>query len=742
MDGKITGAASPEPERSSGRAGEPQEQASSTKPTEQSKGPSVLKRLADFAPAKKIAAKFGKGGAAEAKSADADEAVTEQETRVSARLDRLLTANDLRDVSRFHVEGGALSAAKALEHADRVMILTGFSVDHTDPANPASPGLPETDGPPGAAALAHALWELGKVVTFVTDKANEPVLRAAVKALNPEAEQYARFDVMDAPHAGHAASRQADALLDKHRPDAVVAIELPSRNENGERLNMRGKNINGFNAPVDQLLINARRREDITTVGVGDGGNDAGMGGLAGIPKALDGATMAAAVPADHPVTAWNSNLGATAIGAVMLQRAGKLDKLLTGEQQDDAIRATIKAGAVDGVTRGREVNQPTADGRNYTGVDGHSLDVHRGMLELLRTNVAQLPPGGIVAKRSPDHDKPFLVGLFDSGNGGLIAAQNVAKFLQYRMPRKARLVIVTDHGSGAYGDKEHEELVSLVAKGLKTGEDVGVDVIAMACNTACTAFPTANDGISVPVLDLIETTAEQIVNHGGDRPAMLSTQRTAESPDYPSKIAQYARAGVDQSKRNVRLRDGYAIGAPGWAERVNNLDHLSTDPEVSGEVDATVAEYVDKVPRDATSLWLCCTHYPALKERIEKRLEERGMGHIPVIDPMEYQADRIITTLEDENIIVRHDRLATFSPVVLTTSTEAGIVERSAQKLMDATDTQVIHTQFGEGHTIELISPLRAGQKSVTQGRLKPLRLPTRRTPEQGDHPPGSSST
>ncbi|OAJ61444.1 hypothetical protein A6V36_23995 [Paraburkholderia ginsengiterrae] len=693
------------------------------------------------AQAKGLAARFGKGKASDAQSARPDDA-DGQEARVSARLDRLLTSNDLRDVSRFHVEGGALNAAKALEQADRVMILTGFSVDHTNPDDPTSPGLPETDGPPGAAALAHSLWELGKVVTFVTDKANEPVLRAAVKALNPEAERYARFDVVDAPHGSRAASKQADALLDKHRPDAVVAIELPSRNENGDRLNMRGKNINGFNAPVDQLLINANRREGVTTVGVGDGGNEAGMGGLENIPQALNGDTMAAAVPAQHPVTAWNSNFGATAIGAVMLQRAGKLDKLITGEQQDATIRAAIGAGAVDGVTRGSVVNQPTPDGRNFTGVDGHSLDVHRGMLELLRTNVAQLPPGGIVAQRSPDHDKPFLIGLFDSGNGGLIAARNVAGFLKYRSPGKARFVIVTDHGAGAYGGKERGELVSLVGKGLKTGQDIGVDIIAMACNTACTAFPEAQDGIHVPVEDLIGNTAEEIPRRGGARPAILATQATVESPVYADKIAHAARVG-DHANRDVRLRDGYAVGAPGWAELVNDLDHLSDDPETSRKVDEAVAKYVDKVPRDATSVWLCCTHYPALKERIEKRLGEHGMGHVPVIDPMEFQAERVIKFLDEEAILDRSDRMPTLSPVVLTTSSDLGAVKTSARELLGRDDAEVVYTQLGTEHTIALVAPLRtaAAHKSAAS-RLMPHRRHSPRPPEQGDQPPGQKST
>jgi glutamate racemase len=740
MSSKITGAGGPDPERNVGGAGEPAQESAKPKAAAQPDAPSVLKKLTGSVAARKLAVTFGKGNAEGAQSADKED-TERQEARVSARLDHLLTANDLRDVSRFHVEGGALNAAKALEHADRVMILTGFSVDHTNPEDTTSPGLPETDGPPGAAALAHSLWELGKVVTFVTDRANEPVLRASVRALNPEAEKYARFDVMDAPHGGRAASKQADALLDKHQPDAVVAIELPSRNENGDRLNMRGKNINGFNAPVDQLLINANKRDGVSTIGVGDGGNEAGMGGLEGIPKALNGETMAAAVPAQHPVTAWNSNLGATAIGAVMLQRAGKLDKLITGEQQDETIRAAIGAGAVDGVTRGSVINEPTPDGRNYTGVDGHSLDVHRGMLEMLRTNVAQLPPGGIVAKRTPDHDKPFLIGMFDSGNGGLIAARNVAGFLKYRSPNKARFVIVTDHGAGAYGGKEHGELVTLVGKGLKTGQDIGVDVIAMACNTACTAFPAAMDGIHVPVEDLIGTTAEEIPRHGGARPAMLATQKTAESPDYPDKIAQFARTG-DHANRDVKLREGYAIGAPGWAELVNDLDHLSKDPETSRRVDEAVAKYVDKVPADATSLWLCCTHYPALKERIEKRLEERGMGHVPVIDPMEFQAEKVIKFLDDEAIIDRSDRLPTLSPVVLTTSSDLDAVKKSAKELLGRNDAEVVHTQFGANHRIELLAPLRAAQQKGPVERLKPHRLLSKRPPEQGDRPPGQTST
>ena len=69
---------------------------------------------------------------------------------------------------------GAAHAARALSGASRVMITTGFCV---------GPGLPETDGPPGAASLGRALRRLGKRVSFVTDAAATPPLQAALHAL-------------------------------------------------------------------------------------------------------------------------------------------------------------------------------------------------------------------------------------------------------------------------------------------------------------------------------------------------------------------------------------------------------------------------------------------------------------------------------------------------------------------------------------------------------------------------------
>jgi glutamate racemase len=580
-------------------------------------------------------------------------------------LDSLLTAFDGRKLSRFHVAGGAVAAAKALEKCDHVMLLTGFSV---------AENMPETDGPPGTAALGRSLQALGKVVTYVSDPANAPVLRAAVAALNPEAEKFARFEVFDEQHGR--AKAAALALVDKIAPDAVVAIELPGRNAEGIRRNMRGADVNGFNGPVDQLLIEANKR-GLTTVGVGDGGNEAGMGGLQGVPKALDGSTMATAVKAQHPVTAWNSNLGADAIGAVMLQRAGKLDSLHTPAQLGAAIEATLESGAVDGVTRKAVAGDRSDDGESVTGVDGFRIEVHGAMLDMLRNVAGGIAPG-IHARQTPKGDAPFLIAAFDSSNGGFVAAKNLAGFIEHRSNSDARFLILADHGEAPYGDKTPQQLQYLVGKGLKTAEQIGVDVIVMVCNTACTAFPEAKDGIRTPVIDLIATTSQAIAEHGGDRPSAFSTPATAKDPMYPDKVK-----AASQGKQNLKM-----VGVESWATLVNDLKHLADPGSADGkaairEVNREVKKYVAKVDPLSTSVWLCCTHYPALKPMIERAMRDRGLGHIPVIDPMEYQAAATTRQLDQTDRPEPGTRRQASRPVVLSTGEDEAKVSTSASKLL-----------------------------------------------------------
>jgi hypothetical protein len=254
------------------------------------------------------------------------------------------------------VREGAARAARALSGATRVMITTGFSV---------GPGLPETDGPPGAASLGRALRLLGKRVSFITDAVATPPLQAALEALGEPTE------VLVFP-AGGSADETARRFLAEHRPTHLVAVERPGRTPDGDYRSARAESVRDWNAPLDALFLARGRR---TTVGVGDGGNEIGMGNVRARIVRGGGVLprIASVVRVDHLVVAGTSNWGAYGIVAELSRRAGR-DLLHGAEDERAMIDACVAAGAVDGLT-----------GRREATVDGLPLAVHVGILELLR---------------------------------------------------------------------------------------------------------------------------------------------------------------------------------------------------------------------------------------------------------------------------------------------------------------------------------------------------------------------
>lgn len=288
----------------------------------------------------------------------------------------LLMSFQARGIGNFVRAPGAgnfNTAAHALIQANRVLLCTGFNV---------AEGMPETDGPLGTAILAYACFRADKYVVLVADHHNAHLVRSQLYVLDPAS---ARNVVIEEVKANNANPTGLwEDILARHCPDAVVHTEVPGRNEDGKYLNMRGIQISDFNAALDEIADMANAR-GINTVGVGDGGNEAGMGQIKGVPKALNQQEMQAVIPAAHQVIAWNSNLGAIALGEFVMSAAGK------GPSCDESdfekmLQVLFKEGAVDGITRGKNMNEkvenPAAASQyNFTGVDGARSAIHRGNL-------------------------------------------------------------------------------------------------------------------------------------------------------------------------------------------------------------------------------------------------------------------------------------------------------------------------------------------------------------------------
>ncbi len=256
----------------------------------------------------------------------------------------------------------------------------------------------ETDGPPGAAALARTLHlGLGAVPFLLVESELVPVMTSVVQAaglrcLTPEQAIAASVSaanlhaaaVLPLPSDGTEADRFARWLCDTFDVGAFVAVEKGGMNSRGRIHTSRGADTTDVLAKADSVLTACRTR-GIASVGIGDGGNELGMGTIASTlrPALRFGNDCGCGcgggvVPAGHTdvlVAATVSNWGANAVCAALAAGLERPDLLHTQATEEAVLRAAAAGGLIDGVSG---FVAPTADGLD--------LSVHLAVLALLRT--------------------------------------------------------------------------------------------------------------------------------------------------------------------------------------------------------------------------------------------------------------------------------------------------------------------------------------------------------------------
>ena len=255
-------------------------------------------------------------------------------------------------------ENYCLNAAEKILSWKRgtVLLTTGFYVA----------GYAETDGPLGTMALAGALRKLGFFPVIVTDRYCEGYFEAEDIAV-----EYMDLDADDAA---------ADAILEKYQPVGLISVERCGRDLNGIYANMRHVDISAGTAPCDALFLKALGT--IPTIGVGDGGNEIGMGNVAEAVRTRLG-LVPAEVKADILVIATVSNWGAYGIVAA-LEQLTRLPLLLSFSKAERFLRRTVDMGSVDGISHehivrvdgfGMETEKEILDGlHEYNSVRLHAL--------------------------------------------------------------------------------------------------------------------------------------------------------------------------------------------------------------------------------------------------------------------------------------------------------------------------------------------------------------------------------
>lgn len=295
---------------------------------------------------------------------------------------RLIEGITLRDIGRRGVDRlyravsdlaagtPTLSAADSLYRATKrggnVIVTSGFTILTSDRC--------ETDGPLGSIVLGKLIGKMGAHLILLTDPDYLDLFEAICISAG-----LTSFQCLGFPIEHDQAKVETTKIFDEFSPVAIIAIERPGWNRKFVYHNMLGQDISSKTAKVDYIFNHAQLSRTLT-IGIGDGGNEIGMGNIAGtinehvpfgsVCRCPCRGGIASITKVDHLIVSSVSNWGGYGLAAI-LARLANVPFEHTPNDERRLIKAAVKAGAVDGVT-----------GKSIPAVDGVDMD---GNAEVVR---------------------------------------------------------------------------------------------------------------------------------------------------------------------------------------------------------------------------------------------------------------------------------------------------------------------------------------------------------------------
>jgi len=277
--------------------------------------------------------------------------------------DILVNNMEQRGLKKAFLKGQLKKAAESLLEGDSIIIVTGFAIKDA--------AVGETDGPIGAVSLAGALEELGKKVVLNTDGFSGNILKSCIDVRGVRSTiEVINHDI---------STLHAQEIIDIYKPSHIIAVERPGKAMDGKCYSMRGEDISDIVPMMDELFEEAKK-VGITTIAVGDGGNEIGMGKIRShvIELIPNGKLICASFASDFLIVAGVSNWGAHALVASLSILSG-INLLHDINTEILMLQKMVEAGAVDGCTKKKSMT-----------VDGISLEENLNILMELKYVVHQ----------------------------------------------------------------------------------------------------------------------------------------------------------------------------------------------------------------------------------------------------------------------------------------------------------------------------------------------------------------
>lgn len=211
------------------------------------------------------------------------------------------------------------------------------------------------------------------------------------------------------------------------------------------------------------------------------------------------------------------------------------------------------------------------------------------------------------------------LIGVFDSGVGGLTVFREIARVL----PRQS-LIYLGDSARVPYGTKSPETVVRYSLQAARHLLERGIDLLVVACNTAtAAALPALRETLTIPVIGVIEPGARAAVAATRGRVGVIATEGTVKSQAY-TKAIHALDPGIEVIEAAAPLF--VPLAEEGWAgTRVaQEVAEIYLEPLLDAGIDTLV---------------LGCTHYPILRGTIASIA---GSG-VTIVDSAETTAAAVL---------------------------------------------------------------------------------------------------
>ncbi len=224
------------------------------------------------------------------------------------------------------------------------------------------------------------------------------------------------------------------------------------------------------------------------------------------------------------------------------------------------------------------------------------------------------------------------MIGIFDSGVGGLSVFKEIRKLL----PEQS-YVYYSDNAHCPYGEKSREYIIDRARTITEFLLSKGCEIIVVACNTATAAaiatlreeYPLRFIGMEPAIKPAAKATQTGIVG-------VLATAGTLKATKYIDTRAKWAQ-GVTIVEH---------IGQ-GFVELVEK--GILNGPHAESTVNASLKPLLDA---GADTIVLGCTHYPFLADTISKVAHELYPERpVTIIDPAPAVARHLVEVMQEEGI-------------------------------------------------------------------------------------------